>query len=147
MNVLILHGPNLNLLGEREPAVYGTMTLPELNAKLESRATALGAVLRTFQSNHEGALVDRLHAERHWANGVVINPGALTHYSYVLRDAIAAIRAPTVEVHLTNIEAREPWRRVSVVADVCAARRMGGGVASYVEALEWLVEKHLSPPP
>ena len=138
MKVLVLHGPNLNLLGEREPEVYGTMTLAELDALCVERGRALGLEVRCSQSNHEGVLIDALHDARTWAGGVVLNPGAYTHYSYALRDAIASIKVPVVEVHLSDIEAREPWRRTSVVAEVCAARRFGKGKDSYFEALEWL---------
>ncbi|MCX7668808.1 MAG: 3-dehydroquinate dehydratase, partial [Anaerolineae bacterium] len=99
-NILILHGPNLNLLGVREPGVYGAVTLAEINARLEDIAARRGATLRIMQSNHEGALIDAIHAARGWADGIVINAGAFTHYSYALRDAIAAVGIPTVEVHL-----------------------------------------------
>ena len=139
MNVLLLNGPNLNLLGEREPEIYGTTTLAQLESLVAERARQLGAAVRTFQSNHEGALVDRLHEARKWAGGVIFNPGALTHYSYSLRDAIAATKLRVVEVHLSDLSKREPWRRVSVIADVAVHRVMGKGVAGYLEALEWLV--------
>jgi 3-dehydroquinate dehydratase-2 len=138
MNVLLLNGPNLNLLGEREPDIYGTTTLAQLESLVAERARELGIALRTFQSNHEGALVDRLHEVRKWADGVIFNPGALTHYSHSLRDAIAATRLRVVEVHLSDLEKREPWRRVSVIADVAAHRIVGKGVGGYLEALEWL---------
>jgi 3-dehydroquinate dehydratase-2 len=138
MNVLLLNGPNLNLLGERDPEIYGTTTLAQLESLVSERARELGIALRTFQSNHEGALVDRLHEVRRWADGVIFNPGALTHYSYSLRDAIAATRLRVVEVHLSDLEKREPWRRVSVIADVAAHRIVGKGVGGYLEALEWL---------
>jgi 3-dehydroquinate dehydratase-2 len=138
MNILLLNGPNLNLLGEREPHIYGTTTLAELTAQLETRASGLGSVLKAFQSNHEGAIIDVLHEQRKWASGVIFNPGAFTHYSYALRDAIAATKLRVVEVHLSNILAREPWRAVSVLAEVCAHRVLGKGVPGYVEALEWL---------
>jgi len=139
MNVLLLNGPNLNLLGEREPEIYGTTTLPQLESLVAERARELGVAVRAFQSNHEGALVDRLHEVRKWADGVIFNPGAYTHYSYSLRDAIAATRLRVVEVHLSDLSQREPWRRVSVIADVAVHRIMGKGVAGYLEALEWLV--------
>ena len=139
MNVLLLNGPNLNLLGEREPEIYGTTTLSQLESLVAERARELGAALRAFQSNHEGALVDRLHEARKWADGVIFNPGAYTHYSYALRDAISATKLRVVEVHLTDLAQREPWRRVSVIADVAAHRIMGKGIAGYLEALEWLV--------
>lgn len=138
MNILVLHGPNLNLLGEREPEVYGRETLADLNAALRKKARALGQTLKVFQSNHEGRLIDLLHAHRRWADGVVINPGAYTHYSYALRDAVAGIMKPVIEVHLSDIKKREPFRRVSVVSPVCLAQISGKGVGSYLEALERL---------
>ncbi len=139
MNVLLLNGPNLNLLGEREPEIYGTTTLSQLESLVAERARELGVAVRAFQSNHEGALVDRLHEVRKWADGVIFNPGAHTHYSYSLRDAISATRLRVVEVHLSDLSQREPWRRVSVIAEVAAHRIMGKGIAGYLEALEWLV--------
>ena len=138
MNILVLHGPNLNLLGEREPEVYGRESLAELDAAIRKKAKALRATVKIFQSNHEGRLIDLLHAHRKWAGGVVINPGAYTHYSYALRDAIAAIETPTIEVHLSDIKKREPFRRVSVVEPVCRAQISGKGIGSYLEALERL---------
>jgi 3-dehydroquinate dehydratase-2 len=139
MNILLLNGPNLNLLGEREPDIYGTTTLAELEQMVQARAHALGHTVRALQSNHEGALIDELHQSRHWADGVIFNPGAFTHYSYALRDAIAATKLRVVEVHLSDITRREPWRRVSVLEEVCAHRVVGKGTAGYLEALEWLV--------
>jgi 3-dehydroquinate dehydratase II len=139
MNILLLNGPNLNLLGEREPEIYGKTTLAELEQMVAARATALGHPIRAFQSNHEGALIDELHQQRQWAGGVIFNPGAFTHTSYALRDAIAATRLRVVEVHLSDITRREPWRRISVLEEVCAHRVVGKGVAGYLEALEWLV--------
>ncbi len=140
MNILLLNGPNLNLLGEREPDIYGTTTLAELEEMVQARAQALGHTVRALQSNHEGALIDELHQSRHWADGVIFNPGAFTHYSYALRDAIAATKLRVVEVHLSDITRREPWRRVSVLEEVCAYRVVGKGTAGYLEALEWLVQ-------
>jgi 3-dehydroquinate dehydratase II len=140
MRVLVLHGPNMNLLGEREPAVYGPATLEEIDARIGERGRHLGAEVRTFQSNHEGALIDRLHAERRWADGVLFNPGALTHYAWSLRDAVAAVALPCIEVHLSDVSRREAWRRVSVLADVRAALCAGRGLDSYLEALELLLE-------
>ena len=134
-NILILHGPNLNLLGTREPGVYGAMTLAEINARLEQVAAERGAELRILQSNHEGALVDAIHAAVGWADGILINPGALTHYSYALRDAIAAVGIPTIEVHLSNVYAREPFRHVSVIAPVCRWQISGLGPVGYVLGL------------
>jgi 3-dehydroquinate dehydratase-2 len=139
MNILLLNGPNLNLLGEREPEIYGTTTLAELEQMVQARGQALGHNVRALQSNHEGALIDELHQSRHWADGVIFNPGAFTHYSYALRDAIAATKLRVVEVHLSDITRREPWRRVSVLEEVCAHRVVGKGTAGYLEALEWLV--------
>jgi 3-dehydroquinate dehydratase-2 len=141
MNILVLHGPNLNLLGEREPEVYGTMTLAQLNKKLAAHARKNGASLRARQSNSEGALIDLLHAHRKWADGIVFNPGAYTHYSYALRDAVAAISVPTIEVHLSDIMNREAFRRVSVIEPVCAGRRYGKGADSYIEAIDDLVSR------
>ncbi len=137
--VLVLHGPNLNLLGVREPEVYGRTTLAEIDAVLTDRARALGVSVDCRQSNHEGVLVDWLHAARESSVGVVINPGGLTHTSVVLRDAIAAVGLPAVEVHLSNTEAREDFRRVSFVAAVCVGRVTGFGARSYPLGLEALV--------
>jgi len=140
MRVLVLHGPNLNLLGEREPEIYGRATLEEIDARIAERGRPLGAEVRSFQSNHEGALVDRLHAERRWAEGVLFNPAALTHYAWSLRDAVAAVGIPCVEVHLSDVSRREVWRQVSVLAEVRVALCAGRGVDSYLEGLELLVE-------
>jgi len=140
-NVLILHGPNLNLLGTREPGVYGRVTLAQINAMLEEEAAARGVTLRILQSNHEGALVDAIHAAVGWADGIIINAGALTHYSYALRDAIAGVGIPTVEVHLSNIHAREPFRHTSVIAPVCRGQIAGFGARSYLLALWALLEE------
>lgn len=139
MNVLVLHGPNLNLLGVREPAVYGTTTLEEIDRQLARAAEERGIQLRILQSNHEGALIDALHQAREWAEGVILNPGALAHYSYALRDGLAAVGLPAVEVHLSQVHAREPFRRVSVVAEACRAQITGFGWRGYLLALEGLV--------
>ena len=140
MNILVLHGPNLNLLGEREPKIYGKMTLTQLNAKLVSHARKHGASLRARQSNSEGELIHILHAHRKWADGVVFNPGAYSHYSYALRDAVTAIRIPVIETHLSDVMKREPFRRISVIAPACAGKRYGKGAASYIEAIEDLLK-------
>ncbi len=142
--ILVLHGPNLNLLGEREPEVYGSMTLSQLNRKLKELAQSMKLVLRVAQSNHEGEIIDLLHRNRHWADGVVINPGAYTHYSYAIRDAIAAIQKPTIEVHLSDIHKREPFRRKSVIAPVCLEQVSGLGWKSYSEGLQILQRNSLA---
>ncbi len=141
MRILILHGPNLNLLGEREPKVYGTMTLPELNAEIDRFAAQRRAEVQIRQSNHEGELIDLIQEHRGWAEGIVINPGALTHYSYALRDAIAAVGLPTVEVHLSDIKGREPFRRRSVIKPVCLGQIAGGKVQSYLAGIELLLKE------
>lgn len=140
MNVLVLHGPNLNLLGLREPEVYGRETLEDINKKLQAIAQAHQVELRIVQSNHEGVLIDALHDARTWANGVLINPGAFTHYSYALRDAIAAIDKPCIEVHLSNVHKREEFRHISVIAPVCVGQIMGLGWRSYTLGLEGLIQ-------
>jgi 3-dehydroquinate dehydratase-2 len=139
LKVLVIHGPNLNLLGERSPEIYGSRTLSQLNGDLRTRARALGIQLRTYQSNHEGRIIDKIHELRKWMDGLVINPGALTHYSFALREAIDAVRVRTYEVHLSNIHARpEPWRRISVLAEIVEGQIIGQGIDSYREALEAL---------
>lgn len=135
-----MHGPNLNLLGRREPDVYGSQTLADVEALVAARARELGVEVVFFQSNHEGALIDRLHAAMDEEHGVVLNPAAFTHYSYALRDAIAAVGLPVVEVHLSDITAREPFRAVSVTAPVCIGQVMGMGAQSYTAGLDMLVE-------
>ncbi len=135
MNVLVIHGPNLNLLGTREPETYGSQTLAEVDAAIEREAERLGLRVRCVQHNSEGAIVDELHGARGAYDGIVLNAGAYTHYGYAIRDAIAAISVPTIEVHLSNTLAREPFRAVSVIGAVCRGSIAGFGVDSYRLAL------------
>ncbi len=138
MKVLVLHGPNLNLLGTREPDVYGKMTLAEIDQRLVEVGRELGVEVRTAQSNHEGALIDALQEARTWADGIVFNPGGYTHTSVALRDAISAIGTPVIEVHLSNIYAREEFRRTSLLSAVCKGSIVGLGWRSYEIALRAL---------
>ena len=129
--IQVIHGPNLNLFGRREPDVYGRVTLAEIDERLQSQAVEAGIALRIFQSNHEGAIIDVVQQAGEWAHGLLINPGAHTHYSYAIRDAIAGVALPAVEVHLSNVHAREPFRRTSVIAPVCVGQISGFGWRSY----------------
>lgn len=138
--VLVLHGPNLNLLGVREPSVYGRVTLGDINARLQAAAAARGSELRIVQSNHEGALIDAIHAAMAWADGILINPGGLTHTSVALRDAISASGLPAVEAHLSNIYARESFRHHSYVSAVCVGSLAGFGWRSYLLGLTALLD-------
>jgi 3-dehydroquinate dehydratase-2 len=139
MKILLIHGPNLNMLGRREPEIYGHTTLAQIDAAVEERASAAGATLLAFQSNHEGALIDFLQEEGWDAGGIIINPGALTHYGLALRDALASLQAPIVEVHLSNVYKREAFRHTSVIAPVAAGQIAGLGWQGYLLALEWLL--------
>jgi 3-dehydroquinate dehydratase-2 len=135
MNVLVLNGPNLGRLEEREPAIYGTAGLADIEAGLRPLAEELGATLEWHQSNHEGVLIDRFQERRSWADGALLNAGALTHYGYALTDAVRAFAKPVVEVHLSNVHARERWRRRSVLAGACVGGVYGFGADSYRVAL------------
>ncbi|MCC6501470.1 MAG: type II 3-dehydroquinate dehydratase [Anaerolineales bacterium] len=140
MKIFVLHGPNLNLLGTREPEVYGSLSLDDINNKLIELGDELGAEVKCLQSNHEGALIDALHDARKWADGVVFNPGGYTHTSVALRDAISAIQIPVIEVHLSNVYAREEFRHASMISAVCKGKIAGLGWKSYALALRALAE-------
>ncbi len=137
---LLMNGPNLDMLGVREPGIYGSRTLADLEALVRSHANELGVGLQCFQSNHEGALIDKLHEAHGVFDGIVYNPGAHTHYSYALRDAVAGIDVPVVEVHISDVDAREPFRAVSVIAPACAAQIKGRGFQGYLDGLDLLIE-------
>mgnify|MGYP001420933343 CR=1 FL=1 len=143
MNILVINGPNLNLLGIREPSIYGKDTLEELMLWLKNSPEAAGHSFKFYQSNHEGDIIDSMHDERQWAQGIIINPAAYTHYSYAIRDAISAITIPTVEVHLSDLRSREDFRQRSVISSVCIGQISGLGKQSYIEGIKFLT-KHLS---
>jgi 3-dehydroquinate dehydratase-2 len=139
MKLLVINGPNLNLLGSREPEIYGNTAYEELTSGLEAYAREHGADLDYFQSNHEGALIDCLHAAMHNYDGVIFNPGAFTHYSYALRDAILAVQLPVIEVHISNIHQREDFRHISVTAPVCVGQITGLGTEGYFLAVDYFL--------
>ena len=139
MEILVINGPNLNLLGEREPGIYGNIDYDGLCQHIRTLAETLSVDLCFFQSNHEGDQIDFIHAHRKSAQGIIINPGAFTHYSYALRDAIAAVSLPCIEVHLSNIHQREAFRKISVIEPVCIEQISGKGIESYLSGLRHLV--------
>lgn len=145
-NVVVINGPNLNMLGTREPDIYGSQTLGDLESYVVACGTDVGLAVETFQSNHEGELIDRLQEVGSYADGVVLNAGALTHYSYALHDAIKGIEIPTVEVHLSNVHAREQWRMYSVIGPACVYSIFGRGFLGYADALRHLQWRTASPP-
>jgi len=139
MKILVINGPNLNLLGIREPDIYGIETLEDIQHWLDRQSDANGHDITWFQSNHEGDLIDQIQSTISLFDGIIINPGALTHYSFAIRDAIASVNTPTVEVHLSNINSREEFRRVSVIKDKCISQISGLGKHVYIEAVKTLV--------
>lgn len=141
MKVLVLHGPNLNLLGQRDPGLYGPRTLDQVNEEIEALGSQLGLDVHFYQSNQEGSLIDRIHQARGVYQWLIFNPGAFTHYSYALRDALDGAAIPTIEVHLSNIQAREEFRSRSVIAPVCVGQISGFGVTSYLLALYAIFEQ------
>jgi 3-dehydroquinate dehydratase-2 len=136
LKISLIHGPNLNLLGVRDPDVYGTDKFEAVNQKIEERAKALGVEVRIFHSNSEGAIIDRIQDSRAWADALIINAGAYTHYSFAIRDALADTRMPVIEVHLSNVHAREVFRRDSVIAPVASGQIIGFGTMSYLLAID-----------
>ena len=142
VNITLLHGVNLNMLGQRDPEHYGTLTLAQLEAKAVEEAKRLGMLCSSFQTNHEGALVEKIQELRLRSSGMIINPGAWTHYSYAIRDALELVEGPIVEVHLSDVDNRpEQWRRHSVISDVCDLTIAGKGPEGYIEALQWLAQR------
>ncbi len=140
MRVLVIHGPNLNLLGKREPEIYGHLTLEDINSMIEEKAAANSLEVEIFQSNHEGAIVDKLHEHYGRSDYLVINPAAFTHYSIAIRDAVLAVGLKTIEVHLSNIHSREDFRKKSVIADIAVGQICGLGYRGYLMALDYIKE-------
>ncbi len=138
INVLVLHGPNLNLTGFRQPELYGRKPLSDIDSDIQRVAGELSIEVRILQSNHEGVLIDTIQEHRSWANSIVINPGAFTHYSFALRDALVSVRLPVIEVHMSNVQAREEFRKESVIAPICVGTISGFGAHSYLLALNAL---------
>jgi 3-dehydroquinate dehydratase-2 len=137
----VMHGVNLDQLGRRDPLLYGTLTLPELERRIEAEAGELGLDTRFFQTNHEGAFVERLHALAGEADAILLNPGSWTHYAWAIHDALEIAALPALEIHISDVQAREPWRRVSVIADLCFATISGRGPDGYGDALALLRER------
>ncbi|HIF29922.1 MAG TPA: 3-dehydroquinate dehydratase [Candidatus Marinimicrobia bacterium] len=141
MNIIIVNGPNLNLLGERDPEIYGSESLSQINSWIENHEICSDLSLEFFQSNSEGAIIDFIHSKRKDADYLIINPGALTHYSYALRDAIVATQLKAIEVHLSDIHSRENFRKISVTKSVCLAQYYGEGKQGYITAIKHILEK------
>ena len=138
MNILVINGPNLNMLGIREPGIYGTETYEDLCKMIREKVSSLGGTVKCFQSNHEGAIIDEIQAAYGVYDGIVINPGAYTHYSYAILDALKAVSLPAEEVHISDIRARESFRAVSVTAEACIAQIAGEGMMGYIQAIDML---------
>ena len=145
MRIMLLNGPNLNMLGTREPHIYGATTLGDIEQALVQRAQHANAQMVCVQSNHEGALIDAIQREQATINGIIINPGAFTHYSYALRDALSAVSCPIIEVHISNVYKREPFRHHSVIAPIATGQIAGLGWRGYVLALDWILGHKESP--
>ena len=143
MNILVINGPNLNLLGERHPEIYGKETLDDLMNWLKNTSEGLDQDFKFYQSNHEGDIIDCIHENRQWSDGIILNAGAFTHYSYAIRDAIEAVEVDTIEVHISDIKNREEFRKKSVLEDVCLYQIYGMGKLSYLEGLKILLNKEL----